>query len=62
MSIQALDVEPPKGPVFILGTTFLKKFLAVFDFENDRIGLGLINKSNKKFAFDESDYIVSLDF
>jgi len=34
-----MNIEPPNGPSWILGTIFLKKFYVVFDFENWKIGI-----------------------
>jgi hypothetical protein len=56
--LRPVDVPPPRGPVVILGTTFLRKYLAVFDFENELIGLGLINKNNVKSSYTFDDYVI----
>lgn len=43
LAIMKLDVPLPRGPVLILGVTFLKKFYSVFDRDNRRIGFSIAN-------------------
>lgn len=38
LGIQALDVPPPKGPLFILGCPLLRRYLTAYDRENMRVG------------------------
>jgi hypothetical protein len=33
-----LDVPAPKGPLIVLGATFMRKYFTVLDVENARIG------------------------
>jgi len=44
--IVALDVPEPRGPVFIAGDLFLRKFYSVYNRENLSVQLGLANHNN----------------
>jgi len=41
LGLMALDVPPPRGPLFIFGIPFLQKFLTVYDQANGRIGFAV---------------------
>lgn len=46
-SLMALDVPPPKGPLFIFGDPFLRRFLTIFDNGNEggpRVGFAVSNQ------------------
>lgn len=39
-----LDVDPPKGPLWVLGDIFLRKFFVVFNRDDQSVGIALRNK------------------
>jgi len=40
-SIMALDVPPPKGPVFIFGDPFLRRFVTIYDRSKPAVGFAV---------------------
>lgn len=41
VSLMALDVPPPKGPLFVFGIPFLQKFFTVYDHAKGRVGFAI---------------------
>eukprot|EP00930_Biecheleria_cincta_P050138 TRINITY_DN35314_c0_g1_i1.p1 TRINITY_DN35314_c0_g1~~TRINITY_DN35314_c0_g1_i1.p1 ORF type:complete len:398 (-),score=81.06 TRINITY_DN35314_c0_g1_i1:80-1273(-) len=41
LALMALDVPPPKGPLFVFGIPFLQKYYTVYDHENMQVGFAV---------------------
>jgi len=50
LSLMALDVPPPRGPLFVFGDPFLRRFLTVYDKSGPkpRVGFAVANHPNAK--------------
>merc|ERR1719388_671249 len=40
-SLMALDVPPPKGPLFIFGDPFLRRFVTIYDRSGPKVGFAV---------------------
>jgi len=45
-SIMSLDVPPPKGPLFIFGDPFLRRFVTIYDRNGPRVGFAVAKHGN----------------
>jgi hypothetical protein len=45
-SVMALDVPPPKGPLFIFGDPFLRRFVTIYDRSGPRVGFAVAKHGN----------------
>merc|ERR550514_2567506 len=56
-SLMALDVPPPKGPLFIFGDPFLRRFVTIYDRSGPRVGFAVAKHGNMDAA--QADSIIS---
>jgi len=45
-SVMSLDVPPPKGPLFIFGDPFLRRFVTIYDRPGPRVGFAVAKHGN----------------
>merc|ERR1719460_583524 len=45
-SVMSLDVPPPKGPLFIFGDPFLRRFVTIYDKNGPRVGFAVAKHGN----------------
>ena len=50
-----VDIEPPKGPLFILGTSFFKRYYTIFDLENNRVGFSRMGSTKEEKTGDDGE-------
>jgi len=56
-SLMALDVPPPKGPLFIFGDPFLRRFVTIYDRPGPRVGFAVANHGHMDAA--KADRVIS---
>ena len=44
LALMELDVPPPKGPIFVFGDPFLRRFLTVYDKDGPSVGFAVANQ------------------
>mmetsp|Transcript_70892 Transcript_70892/g.122834 ORF Transcript_70892/g.122834 Transcript_70892/m.122834 type:complete len:455 (+) Transcript_70892:145-1509(+) len=49
-----LDLPPPKGPIFLLGEPFLKRYYTIYDRTSMRVGIGLAKHKTPSAVKDET--------
>jgi len=57
-SILSLDVPPPKGPLFIFGDPFLRRFVTIFDKKKARVGFA-VSKHAANSASNQAAHLIS---
>ncbi|CAD7922829.1 unnamed protein product [Amoebophrya sp. A120] len=50
LSLMELDVPPPKGPIFVFGDPFLRRFLTVYDKDGPRVGFAVARQEGESYA------------
>merc|ERR1719387_2732745 len=56
-SVMSLDVPPPKGPLFIFGDPFLRRFVTIYDRPGPRVGFAVAKHGNMDAS--KADRIIS---
>jgi len=47
LSLMALDVPPPKGPLFVFGIPFLQRYFTAYDLVNKRVGFSVAKHTGR---------------
>merc|ERR1719265_1765026 len=45
-SLMSLDVPPPKGPLFIFGDPFLRRFVTIYDRQGPKVGFAVAKQGS----------------
>merc|ERR1740123_2071423 len=56
-SLMTVDVPPPKGPVFIFGDPFLRRFVTIYDRTKPAVGFAVAKRADSSSA---SDFIAKV--
>jgi len=56
-AMMAIDVPPPRGPIFVFGDYFLRKFYTVFDRDQRIVG---ISRANHNADFDIGNHLKTI--
>merc|ERR1719188_2284706 len=46
LALMELDVPPPKGPIFVFGDPFLRRFLTVYDKDGPQVGFAVARQAD----------------
>ncbi len=50
-----VDIDPPKGPLFILGTSFFKRYYTIFDLENNQVGFSRMERTKEEISNEKNE-------